>query len=130
MHGELMVKTFTIPELTHSCAQQNRREAEEKFWQNLLTDRLFTPQTPGLLICRARRRTHDTSRTTRHARHDHGTGTVQRRNVLISRSGNLRFTPPTSDVCQNTNNDKNSHGGDSLNKSMRPIKNGIEIIQN
>ena len=42
-------------------------------------------------------RTHDTSRTTRHARHDHGTGTVQRRNVLISRSGNLRFTPPTSD---------------------------------
>ena len=26
------------------------------------------PQTPALLICRARRRTHDTSRTTRHAR--------------------------------------------------------------
>ena len=47
-------------------------------------------------------RTHDTSRTTRHARHDHGTGTVQRRNVLISRSGNLRFTPPTSDTSAGT----------------------------
>ena len=29
-------------------------------------------------LSRARRRTHDTSRTTRHARHDHGTGTGQR----------------------------------------------------
>ena len=33
-------------------------------------------------------------------------------------------------VCINTNIDKNSHGGDSLDKSMRPSKNSIVIIAN
>ena len=33
-------------------------------------------------------------------------------------------------VCININIDKNSHGGDSLDKSMRPSKNSIEIISN
>ena len=31
-------------------------------------------------------------------------------------------------VCLNTNIDKNSRGGDSLDKSMRPFKKSIEII--
>ena len=31
-------------------------------------------------------------------------------------------------VCINTNIDKNSHGSDSLDKSMWPSKNSIEII--
>ena len=33
-------------------------------------------------------------------------------------------------VCINTNIDKNSTGGDSLDKSMRPSKNSIEILAN
>ena len=72
--------------------------AEGKSAQIALATKGFLDSQTGLalLICRAR----DVARTTRHARHDHGTGTVQRRNVLIFRSGNLRFTPPTSD---NTN---------------------------
>ena len=47
---------------THSC---DTFDTDETF----LTDRAFTPQTPGLLICRARCHTYDMSRRTRHARH-------------------------------------------------------------
>ena len=124
-------------EITCPCSRDtgHARRRRSRRSRKIRPDRLSPRTISGLSdrtrpidLSRARRRTHDTSRTTRHARHDHGTGTVQRRNVLISRSGNLRFTPPTSDVCRNTNIDKNSHGGDSLDKSMRPSKNDKEII--
>ena len=94
-------------EITCPCSRDTghaRRRRSRRRSRKIRPDRLSHRSISGLSgrtrpidLSRPRRRTHGTSRTTRHARHDHGTGTVQRRNVLISRSGNIRFTAPTSD---------------------------------
>ena len=64
------------------------------FCRIFLSHRILIAKIMARLICRARRRSHDTSRTTRHARH--GTATPN------SRYGGhpLRscITPPTSDL--------------------------------
>ena len=44
--------------------------------------------------------------------------------------GDMKIVNTSLYICISTNIDKNSHGGDSLDKSMRPSKNSIAIIYN
>ena len=74
--------------------EAQRSATEESDPQNCLSRK-----TRPIDLSRARRRTHDTSRTTRHARHDHGTGTGQRVRIpgrgssasLLYHTPNLRY---------------------------------------
>ena len=125
-------------EITCPCSRdtghaRRSRSRRRKIRPDRLSHRTISglsDRTRPIDLSRARRRTHDTSRTTRHARHDHGTCTVQRRSVLVSQLGTFGYTPNLRYVCRNTNIGKNCHRSDSLDKLMRPTKNSKEIIAN